>query len=145
MSSITPNIYIGSINEAKNKFWLKQHGITHIVNASIEIPNYFPNNFTYLRLNLFDIPQQKIYQALEPSYRFMDNAISKEGKVLVHCHAGVSRSTSIVLYYLMKKDKMSLPEALNYVKVRRPRVNPNQGFIKQLNSLTFPSRRNNFV
>jgi len=54
------------------------------------------------------------------------------GGVLVHCYAGVSRSTTIVLAYLMARRGMRLAEALALVKAARPAVCPNQGFMEQL-------------
>ena len=43
--------------------------------------------------------------------------------------AGQSRSASMVLAYLMKKREMSFSDALDFVKVKRPSVSPNPGFI----------------
>jgi protein-tyrosine phosphatase len=63
--------------------------------------------------------------------RFIKDGIRKGG-VLVHCFAGVSRSTSCVLAYLMKEKKMPFWEALNLVRQRRPIVCPNVGFMRQL-------------
>lgn len=51
---------------------------------------------------------------------------------MVYCVAGVSRSASICIAYLMKYNKLSLLEAYNYVKLRRSRIKPNCGFFKQL-------------
>ena len=56
-----------------------------------------------------------------------------EGRaVLVHCMQGVSRSTTVVLAYLMRHQGMRLEEALALAKEKRPRVQPNQGFLDQL-------------
>lgn len=52
--------------------------------------------------------------------------------MLVHCAAGVSRSASFVIAYLMKKRDMLYPDALRYVKERRKVISPNSGFKKQL-------------
>ena len=52
--------------------------------------------------------------------------------MLVHCHAGISRSATIVIAYLMKALSMTLEEAYKLVKSRRPRIKPNQAFISQL-------------
>lgn len=60
----------------------------------------------------------------------------------MHCVAGISRSASVVIAYLMKHKKYSLShvctffeiliQALNKVKRRRNIVNPNKGFLLQL-------------
>lgn len=55
---------------------------------------------------------------------------------LCHCGAGVhalgSRSSSLVLLWLMEKHGLSLREANEYAKQRRPYINPNPGFLCQL-------------
>lgn len=53
------------------------------------------------------------------------------GKILVHCHVGVSRSATVVLAYLMLKRNMTLVEAINKVKAGRGII-PNRGFLRQL-------------
>ena len=53
--------------------------------------------------------------------------------VLVHCLAGVSRSTTIVLAYLMKRTHSPQQTVLDLVAARRPIVCPNNGFANQLN------------
>ncbi|PWN37451.1 phosphatases II [Meira miltonrushii] len=55
-----------------------------------------------------------------------------EGTVLVHCHAGISRSVAIVLAYLMHMRKISVQDALNLVRSRRSIADPNSGFMHQL-------------
>ena len=52
--------------------------------------------------------------------------------VLVHCYAGVSRSASVVIAYLMNQHGMSLKDAYQYVKNKRYFIKPNEGFRKQL-------------
>jgi dual specificity MAP kinase phosphatase len=51
-------------------------------------------------------------------------AARAQGHVLVHCMAGVSRSATLVLAYLVRKQGLSLPEAYSRVKARRPIVPP---------------------
>jgi protein-tyrosine phosphatase len=45
--------------------------------------------------------------------------------VLVHCYAGVSRSASVCIAYLMKKFNWSLEKSLWFIKSKRRFVNPN--------------------
>lgn len=52
--------------------------------------------------------------------------------VLVHCKMGISRSGSTVIAYAMKQQHWTLDVALAYVRERRSIVNPNDGFMKQL-------------
>ena len=55
-----------------------------------------------------------------------------EGRVLVHCMAGRSRSVTLVIAYLMKHARMRLADAFAVVKARRPIALPNVGFWQQL-------------
>ena len=63
---------------------------------------------------------------------FVDQARAEKRKVLIHCAAGISRSTTLLLVYLMARLDMSLRDAFLLVKRRRPIVCPNSGFVKQL-------------
>lgn len=135
MTQVLPHLYIGGSSQAESKRWLKSHDITHIVNAAIELDNHFPRDFTYLRLNLDDTPRQSLYRALEPAHIFIQNAIRKGGNVLVHCHMGISRSSSVVIYYLMRTKGWDFLSAYAYMRAIHPRTYPNAGFCKQLASL----------
>lgn len=55
----------------------------------------------------------------DESYQWIDSCISEGRNVLVHCAAGVSRSASFVIAYLMKKNKWSFNKAYKFVKKRR--------------------------
>ena len=86
---------------------LNELGITHVVNAAMEIPSYHEGGgITYLRLDLDDSNEdehvKKIVECLESSFAFIDKAISDGGAVLVHCQAGISRSATIVIAWLMR-------------------------------------------
>lgn len=50
----------------------------------------------------------------------------------MHCGAGVSRSAAFVIAYLMKMQRLTFHEALNYCRKKRSVVCPNLGFEKQL-------------
>jgi dual specificity MAP kinase phosphatase len=65
---------------------------------------------------------------------FLDEAKSKEVSVLVHCLAGVSRSVTIVLAYLMYSRGLSLNDAFTFVRARKPDVSPNFHFMEQLHT-----------
>jgi protein-tyrosine phosphatase len=53
-------------------------------------------------------------------------------KTLVHCVAGVSRSASLCIVYLMKHDNLTLRQAYQHVKSARPIIRPNAGFWQQM-------------
>lgn len=63
----------------------------------------------------------------------MAEALSKSNaKVLVHCHQGISRSASVIIYYVMKQYHELFYDALLFVKEKKPNINPNPNFGSQL-------------
>lgn len=139
INQVDKNIFIGDHNAAKSREILRNFGINFIVNTTIEVPSYFENDpsLHYLTLGLYDNPtpgDENLFDVLEPSYRYIMNVIKRnpDARILVHCHAGISRSSSIVLYYLMRTRGWDYQTSLKYLKERRPIVNPNNWYAKML-------------
>jgi protein-tyrosine phosphatase len=80
-----------------------------------------------MHLPLDDSPNENILKHFEEAHKFINNDVT-----LVHCYAGISRSATIVISYLIKYHNMSLVQALEYCRSIRPIVNPNKGFMLQL-------------
>jgi len=64
----------------------------------------------------------------------MNNFIENNKRVVVHCHAGISRSATAVIAYLMKTSKMTLNQAHEFVQAKRHIICPNFSFMGQLKS-----------
>lgn len=111
---------------------LQKYNVTHILNVATLVKNSFPENFTYKNIDLLDIPQTDIVQHFESAFQFIDERMDKGGCVLVHCNAGISRSSTIVIAYLMMKKHWPLDKAYQYVKEKRSKIRPNVGFQEQL-------------
>jgi protein-tyrosine phosphatase len=79
-----------------------------------------------------DSEKEKINYYFEDACQFIDKNTQKGGGVLVHCAYGISRSSTLVIAYLMKKLKISYSEAFSFVKRKRPMACPNRGFQEQL-------------
>jgi protein-tyrosine phosphatase len=135
MSLIIPDLYLCSQFEASSFCNNKTANI--IINAAIEVHHPIVSNMTVLNLNWDDIPSQNINinNTLFRMIDIIDSYLTNNQKVVVNCYAGVSRSSSIVIAYIMYKYKLTLEEALQYVKSKRPIVQPNVGFMRQLKGL----------
>jgi len=80
---------------------------------------------------LKDTPQENLIDYLAESFDFIETALSQNKQVLIHCDAGVSRSASVVIAYLMRKYGNTIQEAHNLVQQKRPCIDI-QNFAQQL-------------
>ncbi len=71
-------------------------------------------------------------QHFDETFKFIDSQRLQGRNVLVHCHAGVSRSATIIVAYLIKKEPTNLTKALASLRSKRPRAKPNEAFMQQL-------------
>ncbi|KAJ1372522.1 hypothetical protein KIN20_034698 [Parelaphostrongylus tenuis] len=132
ISEIVPGLFICGVSALTSEV-MKKNKITHIINATTEVPNLRSlGDIQRTKLWLEDTPQTYIYQHLELQSDQIQVIIADGGRVLVHCVAGVSRSASICLAFLTKYRCRSLREAYHLMKSKRPMVRPNLGFWRQL-------------
>jgi protein-tyrosine phosphatase/rhodanese-related sulfurtransferase len=125
-------IFLGSHVDAENDKHLDKLGINCILNVSAEVENLFPDKYEYLRFNIADEEEVQISRNFQQAFDLLDQCKSNNGKVLVHCHQGVSRSATIIVAYLMYSHGYTLKESYDRVKARRKQIMPNIGFWKQL-------------
>ncbi len=131
ISQITDHIYISDFATACNKSKLKEDGITHILCTILNVDPIYSDDFIYKNIHLRDINNENINQYFQECSEFIHDAIKNNGKVLIHCSYGISRSVSMVLAYLINQG-MSYGDAYDLVKEKRSIMNPNKGFRKQL-------------
>ena len=86
----------------------------------------------HCHINLRDTPSELISCHFDRALAFMELALEAGEKCFVHCHAGVSRSASLCIAFLVKHRAMSTDEALAHVRSARQWVGPNHGFMQQL-------------
>ena len=89
---------LGSADVIGNSELLFSMGVTHILNVSTNKMENFPDKFVYHNVPMLDIPQENLLVKLKECFEFIDSSRSSNGKVLVHCMAGISRlSFKVVL------------------------------------------------
>ncbi|XP_075394472.1 dual specificity protein phosphatase 21 [Tenrec ecaudatus] len=131
-SQITNSLFISNAAAANNKFLLSSLNITSVINATVEIVNTFYEDVQYLQVPVNDTPSSVLYDFFDPVADHIQGVQAKEGRTLLHCAAGVSRSAALCLAYLMKYHSMPLMHAHSWTKFRRPIIRPNNGFWGQL-------------
>ncbi|XP_073465027.1 serine/threonine/tyrosine-interacting protein [Aquarana catesbeiana] len=86
----------------------------------------------YLVLDIADNPIENIIRFFAMSKEFIDGCLQSGGKVLIHGNAGISRSAALVIAYIMETFGIKYRDAFTYVQERRFCINPNAGFVHQL-------------
>uniref|UniRef100_A0A914XVU5 Protein-tyrosine-phosphatase n=1 Tax=Panagrolaimus superbus TaxID=310955 RepID=A0A914XVU5_9BILA len=81
---------------------------------------------------LLDEPSARIKTHFKVTNEFISNAVAGGGKVLIHCNAGISRSCTIGIAYVMWSEKKKYFDAFQQVKNARSVCRPNDGFMRQL-------------
>ncbi|KAJ3121009.1 hypothetical protein HK098_004072 [Nowakowskiella sp. JEL0407] len=94
--------------------------------------NPIPPPPRYLHIDIRDAENVSIRDYFKSSTEFISEAINSGGKVLCHCAAGISRSTTLVIAYMMISQNCMLDEAWKDVSKKRKGVRPNMGFAAQL-------------
>lgn len=126
-------LYLGTGHQATNWKVVRDLKLTHIINISIEHQCVFSDKIKYLHLELEDKEDVLLKDRFDQAVYFMTTAMENpSGRVLVHCNLGISRSTTVILAYLMKTFNATLYEAFKFLRHRRPIVCPNLGFLRQL-------------
>ncbi|KAM5536132.1 hypothetical protein V8D89_010231 [Ganoderma adspersum] len=131
MDEIVPNLWVGDLSSALNTETLRTHNIRSVLTA---MRGRVSIHETFIRhqINLDDTEDADILQHFVPSIAFIQAELDKGWGVLVHCQAGMSRSVAIVTAYLMVTQALDAEDALEVVRKARPDVQPNEGFMRQL-------------
>ncbi|VDO69775.1 unnamed protein product [Heligmosomoides polygyrus] len=133
-TQIFPFMYLGSQQDALDKDKMKNRGITHVVNLSTGCPRstLITSDENFLRIAVNDSYQEKLSPHFEDAWKFIEKVRTTGGVVLIHCLAGISRSPTLAISYVMRYKNLSSEEAYKLVKEKRPSISPNFNFMGQL-------------
>jgi predicted protein tyrosine phosphatase len=177
VSMIHPDIYLTGWVGSNDIQQLQHYGITHIircmtpyrpstnretylkhyVNRPAHVMEYMEHQgIQELRMNFFDSPDVDITPYSKLSSELIKVIRKNNGRVLVHCDFGISRSTTLVIDYMIKDTFQKIHSLISqkadffiqHLKSKRPVVSPNTGFhqhidrlISRLNSTRIPKNR----
>jgi dual specificity phosphatase 12 len=123
------NLFIGDLFSSGNHQLLLQNQIKYVLNlADVEVPKL--DHITYEKVYMEDNSSQDLIKVFPICFEFIDKAFDEN--VLIHCHAGKSRSAAILIGYIINKYDLSYDNAYNKVKLARPMIEPNRYFQEQL-------------
>ena len=133
ITEIIDKIYIGSYFNAKNEEELEKNNIKYILNCASECKNIFKNKIKYFNLDIKDQNDFPIQNYFDKGIQFIEESLNNnDGNILIHCTQGKSRSTTLLMAYLIKCKKENTNSAYKIVKSKRQLTMPNLGFMNKL-------------
>ncbi|CAD8186142.1 unnamed protein product [Paramecium octaurelia] len=133
-------IYLGNLDAAKDSQLLTQYNIGAVLQVLDQsVPIRGAQKLWIMAEDSEEFPLNKYF---EQAIKFIENQ-SKKTNVLVHCYAGISRSAAILAAYLMQKYDWTINQAILHLQSKRRIVNPNPGFMIQLQDFQQKLRNNN--
>ena len=152
-TEVLPFLMIGNLASIKSEDLVTRKGIKLVLNLTdAQVDVKFPG-VEYKTVTLEDDDEQELLPFLDECFAFIDRARPKgpetnwapgavpaggkplhnaAGKVLINSYFGISRTSALVLAYLMKTYGWTLRSAFYHLKERNPVARPNEGFVVQL-------------
>jgi protein-tyrosine phosphatase len=157
INEIIPGLYISNWQTSNNTEILQKKNIKAVITLeNTPKPEYIlyyykMRGIDNIQIQIPDFPNADISKYFDVTYNFIKKHLSKGDNVLVHCAAGVSRSSIIVLNYIIrniyesgytKKDPYNIVnDVISFSQTKRSIINPNQGFRQQLLDKAFEYNR----
>lgn len=139
LDKVDEGLFISGIEALSDISRLHEKGIKSVLNAAsrqLYSSDGFPRNqleeqFSVKALECQDSEDCNLSVHFHDAANFIEEG-RRQGGVVVHCAAGISRSSTSLIAYLMIKQHLSLNAAFLKVFAARSIVEPNAGFWRQL-------------
>lgn len=140
LCQVTSSLYISNARSACSTELLQREAITQCINVTRAQP--FPAaTVARIRVEVFDDPHEDLYAHFDLCADAIESEDQRGGKTLVYCKNGRSRSAAVCTAYLLKYQQETLEGALQKVKAARHVIEPNPGFMSQLQTYEDELRR----
>jgi dual specificity MAP kinase phosphatase len=124
-------LYLSSAATARDVEFIKENKIGAILSVMLDpLPEAYVKEcgVEYLHIEALDNIQANLKQHFGKAIEFIEN----HETVLVHCHAGISRSATLCAAYLIKQHQWGATETVRFLQSKRQQVAPNFSFLGQL-------------
>ncbi|KAG5474916.1 hypothetical protein CUR178_04366 [Leishmania enriettii] len=125
-------LFLGSLRTAQTVTVYHDLDICYVLTVGRDLEVVIEPWMRQLVLPVDDFPGQTMLPVFEDAFGFIDEARAHKKGVLIHCFAGLSRSVTIAVAYLMHLKGITRDEALAMVRLVRPAARPNDGFLREL-------------
>lgn len=138
LSQVLPNLYLGTESDVRalTATKISEFNISNIISVQegeiikAKTPAASPlRSVKVMHVKVRDAVNTNLLEWFDQCNSFIESA---RGATVVHCQAGISRSASVCLAYLIKTKGYTLDEAFEFLKSKRNIVGPNFGFLGQL-------------
>lgn len=108
-----------------------ENGLEHRQIAVSHITTDAGKNKTIIRVGINDESSEDMPSLLDKIIPYLLELHNQNSsiKILFHCYAGISRSSTVAIAYIMTVYGLTLNAAFNIVKSRRNFIKPNPGFV----------------
>lgn len=138
MSQVYENLWIGPANVAREKDFLLDTNITVIVNcAEEESINRYPllSSLFTVHVPLIDDEEPHAREMILKGAEFIQIYLQQGKNLLVHCKAGISRSATVILAWMIIYKNIPFDTAYRFLQEKRPIIRPNDFYIQLLKGL----------
>jgi atypical dual specificity phosphatase len=118
VNEILPHLYLTSVYGATRDN-IYTNGVRVLINSARELPKQEHDGVQSLKLYLDDHKSEVISVHFDWISDIIHEHVTNYKSVMIHCVMGISRSTTLVLAYLMKYHRMNLKDAINFVRSKR--------------------------
>jgi len=141
INEIIQNLYLGDIRAVIEPTILFKNNITAVISLLHKNEYSLFNEKNLLNIinkdNIYkiyinDYSTENIKKYFLPLCKIIEYYINNNLSIFIHCNKGISRSTTIILAYLLYKGYDS-SYVYKFVKNKRSCIYPNYGFIQSLN------------
>ncbi|XP_029474026.1 dual specificity protein phosphatase 12 [Rhinatrema bivittatum] len=132
MICVLPQLFLGNASDMAELGCLQEAGVTHVLTVDTEEPQNLGTLKTKF-VHALDDASTDLLSCLDECIAFVNEVLATgKAAVLIHCHAGVSRSAAVVTAYLMKTLQLTFPDAYAKLQATKPDVSMNEAFVSQL-------------
>lgn len=132
MNKIINGLFLGGYDDASDSVLLQSHNITHILTVhELKLSRNLRKDFQYMFIETKSTGEIDLLSSFQTTNDFIANGI-QSGGVLVHCQLGMSRSSTVVIAFIMSSEKCTVERALDIVKRKRSVTSPSDAFMYQL-------------
>ncbi|XP_039253556.2 uncharacterized protein LOC120330721 [Styela clava] len=132
-TQIFPHLFLGSQKDVVDEKMMRSNSITYVLNVSKTCTKpEFIDDSHFHRISVRDNYQEKMTPYIKEAIEFIEKVRKSNQRVIVHCLAGVSRSATVAIAYVLHYLRINFEDAYRFVKEKRPSISPNFNFLGQL-------------